>query len=198
MNTVRSYKGNEPYIFISYSHQDTEKIHPIVAGLADRGFRVWYDEGIEPGTEWPEYIAKQISASACCIAFLSESSLNSQNCKREINYAVQTSVPLLTVYLEEVELSPGMALQLSPVQALFAYRYAPDEFLRVLSAVPLLDPCRDGSRRSREASAGTPVPKGDFGTRGTAQRASSGEAAKGAVSSDAGKIPFRSFPSDSP
>lgn len=189
MNTVRSYKGNEPYIFISYSHQDTEKIHPIVAGLADRGFRVWYDEGIEPGTEWPEYIAKQISASACCIAFLSESSLNSQNCKREINYAVQTSVPLLTVYLEEVELSPGMALQLSPVQALFAYRYAPDEFLRVLSAVPLLDPCRDGSRRSREASAGTPVPKGDFGTRGTAQGASSGEAVKGAVSSDAGKVP---------
>ena len=162
MNTVRSYKGNEPYIFISYSHQDTEKIHPIVAGLADRGFRVWYDEGIEPGTEWPEYIAKQISASACCIAFLSESSLNSQNCKREINYAVQTSVPLLTVYLEEVELSPGMALQLSPVQALFAYRYAPDEFLRVLSAVPLLAP---------------------------AQRASSGAAVKGAVSSDAGKVP---------
>ena len=178
MSTVSSYKGNEPYIFISYSHKDAEKIQPIVQGLADRGFRVWYDEGIEPGTEWPEFIAQQISASACCIAFISESSLNSQNCRREINYAIQTSVPLLTVYLEPVELSPGMALQLSPVQALFSYRFPPDEFPQVLSEVPLLRPCRDADSSARHVS-------------GTADSdSSSGASSDPAASDSTGRIPF--------
>ena len=28
--------------------------------MADYGFRIWYDEGIEAGTEWPEYIAEHL------------------------------------------------------------------------------------------------------------------------------------------
>ena len=60
----------------------------IVEALIASGFRVWYDAGIVAGTEWPEFIAEKLSQSACVIAFISENSLASQNCRREINYAI--------------------------------------------------------------------------------------------------------------
>ena len=51
------YEGSEPYIFVSYAHKDAAMVMPLITGLQDRGFRVWFDAGIEAGTEWPEYIA---------------------------------------------------------------------------------------------------------------------------------------------
>ena len=50
------YEGNEKYIFVSYSHSNSDKVAPILEKLNDEGFRIWYDEGIEWGTEWPESI----------------------------------------------------------------------------------------------------------------------------------------------
>ncbi|MBQ1488402.1 MAG: toll/interleukin-1 receptor domain-containing protein, partial [Lachnospiraceae bacterium] len=49
----RPYEGKEKYIFISYSHKDTDRVMPIISRLMNEGFRVWYDDGISPGTEWP-------------------------------------------------------------------------------------------------------------------------------------------------
>ena len=57
---LRAYEGREPYIFISYAHKDMAKVLPIIEGLAEKGFRIWYDAGIEAGTEWPEYIAEHL------------------------------------------------------------------------------------------------------------------------------------------
>lgn len=55
--SVRPYEGDENYIFISYCHKDKAKVFPIIEQLAKDGFRVWYDEGIAPGEDWPEVIA---------------------------------------------------------------------------------------------------------------------------------------------
>ena len=59
-NSSFPYEGNEPYVFISYSHQDIERVMPILRRLNAEGFRIWYDDGIDPGTEWPESIAAQL------------------------------------------------------------------------------------------------------------------------------------------
>ena len=56
---VAAYNGTEPYIFMSYSHKDTDVVLNAVDVLTDNGFHVWYDNGIEAGTEWPEYIAER-------------------------------------------------------------------------------------------------------------------------------------------
>ena len=76
---IRPYEGTAPYIFISYSHRDLDRIRPILQGLADRGYRFWYDEGIDPGTEWPESIADHLQRSAVCIAIMSPFSAVSRN-----------------------------------------------------------------------------------------------------------------------
>ena len=57
---IAMYNGNEPYIFISYAHKNSDVVLPIIEALADNGFRVWYDAGIEAGTEWPEYVAEKL------------------------------------------------------------------------------------------------------------------------------------------
>ena len=36
-----AYMGEEPYIFVSYSHKDSERVWPIIARLQADRFRVW-------------------------------------------------------------------------------------------------------------------------------------------------------------
>ena len=87
MYTPPPYNGKEKYIFISYSHRDTAQVFPIIAKLMENGYRVWYDAGIDPGTEWDENIAQHINDCGYFIAFMSTNYLGSNNCKDELNYA---------------------------------------------------------------------------------------------------------------
>ena len=38
-----AYTGDEPYLFVSYSHRDVEQVYPILDALYDRKYRIWYD-----------------------------------------------------------------------------------------------------------------------------------------------------------
>ena len=64
---LKAYDGKGPYIFISYAHKDNETVLPLIEGLKQRGFNVWYDAGIEAGTEWPEYIGTKVFYCNCLI-----------------------------------------------------------------------------------------------------------------------------------
>ena len=60
---IEAYKGSEKYIFVSYAHKDSEQVFPIMKMLKSRGYRIWYDEGIVPGSEWTDHIAKRLNNS---------------------------------------------------------------------------------------------------------------------------------------
>ena len=45
-----AYIGDDPYIFVSYAHEDAELVYPELTRLKDQGFKIWYDEGISPGS----------------------------------------------------------------------------------------------------------------------------------------------------
>ena len=138
------YNGNEPYIFISYAHKDSATVLPLIDALQQRGFRVWYDAGIAAGTEWPEYIADRLGDSACVVAFVSAAALASHNCRREINFAIHLQKEMLVVYLEEVELSRGMTMQLGVLQALFRNRFGSNAaFLDALCEAEVIASCRN-------------------------------------------------------
>ena len=137
------YEGNEPYIFISYAHKDSDRVLPLLEGLFSRGYRVWYDAGIEAGTEWPDYIAEHLENAGAVLAFLSEASLASVNCRQEIMYALDLEKPALTAYLEDVKLTGGMRMRLGLVQAIYRTRHASaDSFLDELCRASLLAPCK--------------------------------------------------------
>ena len=124
---MKPYKGSEPYIFISYAHRDQALVFPVIEELQHAGFRIWYDEGIDPGTEWDDTIASHILASAGMIALISGNYLDSDNCKDELNYARDENIDRLLVYLEEVKLPAGMAMRLNRLQAVHRSGYATED-----------------------------------------------------------------------
>ena len=141
--SVKPYDGNEKYIFISYCHKDRAQVFPIIEQLAKDGYRIWYDEGIDPGSEWPEIIASHLNKSAICIAFITENALNSHNCRREINFALMKMKKLISVILESVEMSLGMEMQLSATQSVFKYKLSgTDEFFSKLYSAHDMDECK--------------------------------------------------------
>ena len=142
MDRPVAYEGTEPYIFISYAHKDSDQVLPIVTALQEQGFRVWYDAGIEAGTEWPEYIAKRLESCTIFLAFLSQSALDSPNCRREINLAIAERKEMLHIYLEELHLSSEMRMQLGALQAMYLCRYSSQaSFMEELYRSRILSPC---------------------------------------------------------
>ena len=139
----KPYTGNEPYVFISYAHKDKDEVFDIISRLQQEGCRVWYDEGIDPGTEWDEYIAGHIADCGCVISFISGNYINSNNCKDEINFARDLDKPRMLVYLEKTSLPLGMSMRLGRLQAIHAYTYDDRaDFFRKLNEAAILDPCR--------------------------------------------------------
>ena len=96
------YEGNDKYIFVSYAHKDSQKVVPIVETLSSNGFRVWYDSGIEAGTEWPEYIEDHLIKSEVVVVFMTPNTIESRNCRNEINFALELKKPLCTLRCTEV------------------------------------------------------------------------------------------------
>ena len=155
-----AYEGPEDYIFVSYSHKDTEKVVPIMEKLRELGCRIWYDEGITPGSEWPEDIARHLNGCAMAIAFISPNSMASVNCRREINFALSKQKPFLSVVLEPTEMPLGMELQLSAQQSVLRYNYRTEEqFIDKICACPDLARCKESLKQPEPAPLVEPVPE---------------------------------------
>lgn len=153
-----TYDGEKPYIFISYAHKDAEVVLPVLDGMQKNGFRIWFDQGIEAGTEWPEYIAGHLEAAERVIVFMSEAAAASKNCRREINYSIEIDKEPLVVYLEPVNLPAGLKLQLNTLQAMFKYHAENDEdFITELCKARMLQCCRE-EQEPVPAPAPTPAP----------------------------------------
>jgi len=133
------YKGKDKYIFISYSHKDKDKVFDIIKKLVNDGHNIWYDEGIDPGTEWDENIATHIEGCDGFIAFVSENYVSSDNCKDELNFARDLEKDRLLIYLENVKLPAGMAMRLNRLQAIHSYTYSDRrDFFAKLKETPML------------------------------------------------------------
>ena len=146
------YEGSEPYLFISYSHVDADKVEPLLRELTDKGFRFWYDEGIAPGSEWPEDVARHLNDAAVVIAVISPNSMNSENCRREINFALSKSKPLLSVVLEKTEMPLGMEMQLSSHQSILGYNFSDwQAFADKITGSPILASCGGRTVETRAA-----------------------------------------------
>lgn len=137
---MHPYSGEKAYMFISYAHKDKQEVYPVINKLLDDGFRVWYDDGIDPGTEWDENIAKHIEECGYFIPFISENYLKSSNCKDELNFARDLDKDRFLVYLENVNLPSGMNMRLSRLQNIHKYAYDSfDEFYNKLLSAKGID-----------------------------------------------------------
>jgi hypothetical protein len=123
-----AYSGNNPYLFISYAHEDMKTVFNVIKRLNKSRYRVWYDEGIEPGNEWPEVIGKAIIHCSQFLVFMSSSATKSRNVRNEINLAFNEDKEILVVFLEPTRLSEGMKLQIGTVQFINKFENSEKEF----------------------------------------------------------------------
>ena len=117
-----AYTGDNPYVFVSYAHADGELVFREIRKLHEAGYRIWYDEGIDPGNDWPEHIAKAVIDCDLFLMFTSPRSAASENCRNEVNLALNRKKKFLAVYLEETDLPPGLELRMGDLQAVLKFR----------------------------------------------------------------------------
>lgn len=117
-NRCSVYEGEKPFIFISYSHQDIERVVRLIRRLQSEGFRIWYDSGVPAGAEWPEEVATHIKSCGCVLSLLSKNSTKSRHFKEEFNYAHHLQKPILVAYLENCELTPGVEMRVVSQQCI--------------------------------------------------------------------------------
>jgi CheY-like chemotaxis protein len=137
MSYIPAYHGDDPYLFVSYAHLDDVEVMHDVEWLNNKGFNVWYDEGISGGSQWREEIAQAIKHASHVLFYVSEKSIRSSVCIKEVNYALMGDCKILPIYLAEVELPEGLKLSLSDIQALFKFEDTDQRYReRLMQALP--------------------------------------------------------------
>ena len=102
--------------------------------MNDLGFNIWYDEGIEAGSEWREEIANAITNTCLFLYFVTPDSARSENCRKEVNLADRKHIPILAIHLEATDLPGSLDLTLSDRQAVFRYEIPKQEYQQKLQS----------------------------------------------------------------
>jgi formylglycine-generating enzyme required for sulfatase activity len=113
-----AYTGDGPHIFVSYAHDDKDNVYSYMSDFRKFGVNIWYDEGIPPAGEWVEEIANAIKRSSLFVVFISPRSVDSRFVKSEVGFALSENKYILSIFLEDTEVPPGLALCLQQFQSI--------------------------------------------------------------------------------
>ena len=122
METPKAYLGKDKYIFISYSHRDTDAVMPFIAELQKK-YNVWFDEGIGFGKEWEDEIAERLLGCELFIFMVSENSLASSNCKDEIHLAREKGKKFINAMIQKVVPPDSFMLRYARYQTCSLFNY---------------------------------------------------------------------------
>lgn len=136
------YSGQEPFAFFSYCHKDSGRVYPLIERLTELGYRIWFDDGISIGDEWPETIAKKLEECTLFLAAITSDYCCSHNCKNEMTYQVEDQKPMLPLLLEDFPLIGGIKLQLSGTQYLRLYEQPDENWASVVANAAVMTQCQ--------------------------------------------------------
>lgn len=140
----KAYSGDEPFIFVSYSHDDSELVFPELARFRSLGYNIWYDEGLSAGNNWTNELATRLNQCSLAIYIITPNSVLSRHCANEVHYALDMEKPVLAVHFRPSVLPPGLRLQLGSIQGIMKFELSEadyDEKLREALARHLGDEC---------------------------------------------------------
>lgn len=123
------YEGKEPYIFISYCHSDEDLIYPLIEQISLDGYRAWYDVGNKPGLNWLLNIEEHLENCKLVIAFISQKSSDSDNCSKEIVYAMKCEKKIIPILIEDAALPRGLRMQMVDLHYLERKNFPSDKVL---------------------------------------------------------------------
>ena len=121
---------SQSYIFVSYSHKDTDLVADLLRLMQENHFRFWYDEGIESGSHWDDVLYDRITGCSQFVCFFSHNAVESEHVKNEVHLARKYGKQILPVFLDDVTLRGGLELALDRQQSLTVSNYTSEEFRR--------------------------------------------------------------------
>lgn len=156
---IEPYDGDEPYLFISYSHVDTEKVDGVLRKLDREKFRIWYDDAMEIGDDFREELKQRIIKSCAVIVFISTSSMASKFCGMEIITAFKYDKKIYPLYLEDnIDIPASLRFILENLQHVKSEGIHTEKYIaKLISGLPteamralevksgVLVKCKDGS-----------------------------------------------------
>lgn len=143
------YTKEEPYIFISYARNDSGQVLPIVSHMVNDEYRIWFDRKIEVGRKWAEIVVEHLIESTCFIAFLTENYLKSDNCMDEIEYAKNKKIPIIMIYLEDLQIPEWFSMRHGRTQSIRYNEYnTQNKFFERMYESSILENCRIKERIS--------------------------------------------------
>ena len=113
---MNAYVGNEPFVFVSYSHSDKQIAESVINGLNRKMCRVFYDDGLIPGDSWNDELAKKVIECECLVVLLTNNSASSKYVSTELNFAIAKDKTIIPVMFGKTKLPPGIEMMLSPYQ----------------------------------------------------------------------------------
>ena len=116
LSTPSAYSGNNPYAFVSYSHMDFDEAMSFIASLQEKDIPAWFDEGVEIGVEYAEYIADKLCHASAFILLITPNSIKSEFVRKELQMAIDLKMHPICIYLKETTLTPGVMIQLITYQ----------------------------------------------------------------------------------
>lgn len=122
-------KYSDPFVFISYKSEDSERVAVYARYLHDHGINVWYDNGLHAGSDWESYLMSVIEKPHCkaVLLFVSQKVAQSTVIPLETTQARACKKPTVAVYLE-----PGLDLEVllnKAIKVYVAQRQSVDAFI---------------------------------------------------------------------
>lgn len=139
--------GEHPRVFISYSRDDSARIHRLSDALEAAGIDAWIDSGdIDGGDVWKEKIVSGLQACDLVVLAISRTSVESNNVATEVSIGRSHDKPVLPVHLQpDVELSARMQYDLADVQFVEMFDSRKAALDRVVAEVRRLLDAEDGA-----------------------------------------------------
>ncbi len=98
-------------IFVSYSHKDTAVVEQIVSVLKETcGMDVWFDHKLRGGENYFSVIANQIIENKYFVFIVSDNSVKSDWCLRELEFAASERRHIVAIWLDNITIAPRIKL----------------------------------------------------------------------------------------
>ena len=144
-----------PKLFISYSHEDKPIAKQVAEVLSQRGYEVFWDAKIPPGTTFDTYIFQNLEESNAVVVLWSQHSINSDYVKEEAEYAKNHRL-LVPLHIDGTDLPFGFTrIQATDISG---WRGAMEDgrWQAVVDSIEAIlgranDPAGEGERTSHES-----------------------------------------------
>lgn len=132
---LKNFDDNKPYVFVSYSHKDSEIVFPIIKMLLERGVRLWCDvESIPVGINYSDWIATKLSNSKVFLLNLSSNSCVSDYVRMELGFARRKKIARFPILLEDIVMQDGVDLEINSDQRIDWFRNTDEYNINTLIA----------------------------------------------------------------